>query len=219
MKHLKMFGLAAVAAMALMALVGTGTASAAGGVLCKGIAEPCKESEQWLFAAHMTFPLKAGTQTRLTTTGGSALQECGESEITGKVLSAGSKTVNANVEVKKEWLTWGKCAKPMATATGGVLEFEYRKEPETKGTVFAKNFVFTAEVGGVHCYYKSGTTPIDIGKYSPGAEGKDGILAVSVTTTKENSVAHPSSAFCFENVVWEGEYTLSGNTPLYIKGE
>jgi hypothetical protein len=35
MKYLKMLGLAAIAAAALMAFVGAGTASAAGGVLCK----------------------------------------------------------------------------------------------------------------------------------------------------------------------------------------
>ncbi|MGN6816955.1 MAG: hypothetical protein ACTHK3_12870 [Solirubrobacterales bacterium] len=219
MTHVKKLGLVVVAATALMAFAGAGTASAAGGVLCEEIGEPCAAAEKWAVNAHMTFDLKAGTKTKLTATGGQVLVECAESKITGKVLNAGTNVVKAMVEVQKEWLTWGMCSSPMVTSTPGLLEIEYRNEPGTKGTVFANNFVITAIIGGIDCHYKSGTGT-DIGKYTPGAEGKDGILAVSVVTALENSAAHPSSPLlCPPDVVWDGEYTLTGNTALYIKGE
>jgi hypothetical protein len=218
MSYLKMLGLVAAAALALTALVGAGTASAAGGVLCEEIVEPCEKGNEWLVNAHMTFALKAGTKAKLTTTGGATLLECGKSGLTGKVLSAGTKAENAKVEVKKEWLTWEECSHPFSTATPGELEFEYRKEPETKGTVFAKGFVLTGEILGLHCSYKIGANP-DIGLYTPGAAGKDGIIAVSTTLEKENSAAHPSLGLCPAKLVFHAEYTLTTNTALYIKGE
>lgn len=223
MKYLKTFGLAAVAAMALMALAGAGTASAAGGVLCEEEAEePCKT--KWAVNTHMTFSLKANTKTRFTTELGATLVECSESKLTGKVLSAGTAAEKARLEIKKEWLTFGKCGADQkgpapVTVTSGELEFEWRNEALTKGTVFAKNIVVTGLIGGIDCHYTMGTGT-DLGLYTPGAGGKDGIFAVNATIIRENSAAHPSSTlFCPAKVIWDAEYTLTTDTELFIKGE
>lgn len=85
--------------------------------------------------------------------------------------------------------------------------------------MFAKGFIFTGtEILGLHCSYKIGANP-DIGLYTPGAGGKDGIIAVLTTLEKENSVAHPSLALCPTKLVYHAEYTLTTNTALYIKGK
>lgn len=49
MKYLKMLGLAAVAAMALTAFAGVGSASATGGVLCENTTDHC--TEKWTVGA------------------------------------------------------------------------------------------------------------------------------------------------------------------------
>lgn len=224
MKQLKMLGLAAIAALALTALAGAGTASAAGGVLCEEEAaeEECKA--KWMANSHMTYSLKATTKTRLTSELGATLAECAESKLTAKVLSAGTAAARAKLELKKEWLTFGKCGPeekdpPPVTVTSGELEFEWRNEAATKGTVFAKNAVIRALIGGVTCHYTTGAGT-DLGLYTPGAGGKDGIFAIAAPITRENTVAHPSSTFlCPAKVIWDAEYTLTGITPLFIKGE
>lgn len=224
MKYLKTLAIAAVAAMALTALVGAGTASAAGGVLCEDTEEPCKN--KWPKDVHMTYVLVAKTKTKLTSTIGATLVECSESNLTGKVLTVGTKTEKAKIEVKKDWLTWGKCeagekGPNPTTVTGGELEFTWRNEPETKGTVYGKNLVIKALIGSFNCHYTMGAG-IDLGLYTPGAAaGKDGIINItSEALVLENSAAHPSSpVFCPAKVIWDAEYTLTTDTPLYIKGE
>jgi len=218
MKQLKMLGIAAIAAMALMAIAGAGTASAGGGVLCENTTEPCEEEAKWAVNAHMTFNLKAGVNSVFTTTGGAVLRTCEASKLTGKVTRVGTATERAVAEVKNEWLTFEECeGKAQKTVTPGSIEFEWRSaEKGTKGTVFANSLVITAEVLGVHCYYKTGIG-LDIGLFTPGTEGKDGKLAVNTTLTKENSGTHPSPVLCPATIVWHTEYTQSGTTPLYIK--
>jgi hypothetical protein len=218
MKYLKMLGLAAVAAMALMAFVGAGTASATGGVLCEDTSEPCEEASKWKVNAHMTFNLKEGVKSQFTTEGGAALRACEVSKLTGKVTKVGTATEKAAAEVKGEWLTFAECeGKVQQTVTSGSIEFTWRAaEKGTKGTVYANNLVITTEVVGVHCYYKTGVG-LDIGLFTPGTEGKDGKLAVNTVLPKENTPTHPSGFLCPATVVWHAEYTQSGTTPLYIK--
>jgi hypothetical protein len=222
MRYLKMLGVAAVATV-VVATLGVSTASAAGGVLCEDVTEPC--DSKWGFEADMGFSLVAKTKTKLTSGFGATLLECSESGLTGKVLSAGTKAERARLEVKKEWLTWGKCSPeekgtPPTTVTPGELEFEWRNEPETKGTVFAKKLVFKALLGGFNCHYTLGAGT-DLGLYTPGAGGKDGIIKVtSEPLALENSAAHPSSTVhCPATVIWDAEYTLTTDTALYIKQE
>ncbi|HET8814280.1 MAG TPA: hypothetical protein VFM51_04920, partial [Solirubrobacterales bacterium] len=149
MNHLKMLGLAVLAAMALVAIAGVGTASAGGGVLCENKNEPCTTT--WEVNSHMTFVLKSGTNSRIVSTIGSALRTCTASELTAKVTRAGSATERGKGEVKNEWLTWGGCGAGFGqkTVTPGEIEFEWRStEAGTKGTVFANNLVITADIGG-----------------------------------------------------------------------
>lgn len=221
MKYLKMLGLAAVATMVVMALIGTGTASAAGGVLCEGIKEPCGEGNEWKKGDPTTFNLIAHTKTSfLATPAGEILAACEESQFAGKVLNQGTEKARASVEVAKEGLTWGKCTSTTTTVTPGELEYEYiASEKGTLGTVFAKNLVIKVALFGVQCYYKdTANTGTDIGRYIPGSAGT-GDLVVNAVTEKESSSVHNSSFLCPSSVIWQGEYTLAGEKALYIKGK
>ncbi|HET8814855.1 MAG TPA: hypothetical protein VFM51_07860, partial [Solirubrobacterales bacterium] len=67
------------------------------------------------------------------------------------------------------------------------------------------------------CFYKFGTG-LDIGVFTPSANGLDGILAVNAVLTLENNSPHSSSFMCPSSVKWEAEYTQeTGSTPLWIK--
>jgi len=68
MKYVKMLGLAVVAAAALMAFVGAGTASAAGVNLCEATETPCTKEYPNNFTLH--FSQVPGTSAKLTTTDG-----------------------------------------------------------------------------------------------------------------------------------------------------
>ena len=210
MKYVKMLGLAAVAAMALMAFVGVGTASATGGVLCENTTEPC--NSKWAVNSHMSFHLKAGTSAKLSTTGGTELKTCTSSTVTGKVETAGSSTEKARGTVEAKNLTWGGCngalpvtvtpGKLTATGLGG-----------GKGTIYADGFSVRVEILGVECHYTAGTT-LDLGTFTPGASDLDGILAINTVVSRDEE--HVNEFLCPASARWQGEYTQTGSTPLAI---
>jgi len=98
---MKMFGLAAIAAVAAMAFVGAGTASAEGIAICKKNELPCPVAEQ-VSLIHAT--LEAGTVGRLLTSLSTilCLEVLAEAHVEGALLQA--TTLNAIILV-----TFGKC--------------------------------------------------------------------------------------------------------------
>jgi hypothetical protein len=111
MKHLKSFGLAAIAASALMGLVSVGTASAT--VTYNGATA--------LKVGTVTdYSLKTGTSASLVNTSGESLNTCTTSTLKKKITNAGSSTTTTTGEVTQ--LTWGSCTFPTATVILGKLE-------------------------------------------------------------------------------------------------
>lgn len=83
MKYLKMLGLAAVAAAALMAFVGAGTASAKEGVLCSTTSNPC--NSKWAAGTVIDFSLK-GSAVWTNAENGETLETCTEPGRQSKVI-------------------------------------------------------------------------------------------------------------------------------------
>ena len=207
MKYLKILGLAAVAAMALMAFAGAGTASAAG-VLCSTATTPC--TSKWAVGTTLEFSLKTGTSAKLTTTDTATLATCTSSTLTGTLTeNPNATTKNATGSVAKAGLTWGGCLVTTTTLEGGTLEVEAGSAGA--GTVRAKGFQITINTGAFgSCTYTAGTGT-HLGTLSEGSAGT-ATLSINAVVSKLAGVLCPPSAR------WIAEYTLTKptNTTLYV---
>ena len=128
MKHLKMLGLAVVAAMALMAMVGAGSASAT--ALYNGATK---------LGVGATIDFSNVGPVKLTNTAGTeVLDECTGSTVKGTISQAGGAGVAVKGNISE--LTWSGCTVPTTTDEKGGLEVIWTAG--TEGTVKA-----SAEIG------------------------------------------------------------------------
>lgn len=150
MKYLKMLGLAAVAAAALMAFVGAGTASAT--VICKTqMTEGCAASG-WAYPAGTegTASLAAGTTAVLETTAGETLITCTESVVKSTLANAGSATTTVESGVSS--ITFGSCSQTVDTLKGGSAVLHWIAGTDN-GTLTTFGTRVTVQVFGVSCVY------------------------------------------------------------------
>src|SRR6476660_2459621 len=120
MKYVKMLGLAAVAAAALMALVGAGTASAKG-TLCSAAEPTCAAANRWAVPTTMLWSLQQGGSAHLEDTSGNTLDTCTESTVDGDLTSntaGGEPTATGN----NTSITWGGCTATTDTTKLGKLK-------------------------------------------------------------------------------------------------
>lgn len=188
MKSIKMLGLAAVAAMALMAFAGAGSASAT---------ELYNGATTLKSGTVLDFSLKSGTSALLTETGGSTLDTCTGSTLQAKITAAGSSTTTTTGEITN--LTWTGCTFPTTTVTKGKTEIHWITGT-TNGTVTSD-----AEIGVTintvffgSCVYaaKAGT---HVGTFTGGA--------TPIMHLNEIVVKGSGSAFaCPETAKWVGDY-------------
>lgn len=152
MKHLKMFGLATIAVLGLLALAGTGPASAT--IMCKN--EACTETYS---AGTVTEERSIGTIQFKS--GGTVFDECGESVIEGEVENAGSESTTPPSKVQGE--SWDICSGTTITVKKGVLE--YHAIPKTfDGIVTGRGGEITFVHAGISCNYSTGNG-VTVGKY------------------------------------------------------
>jgi hypothetical protein len=197
MKYLKMLGLAAVAAAALMAFVGAGTASAS--VLCSTTTTPC--TSPWKTGTVMDFSL-VGTA-KLTTTEGTVLDTCTGGTVKGN-LEQGTSTATAKGNVTAANLTWSGCTSTTDTLTGGTLEI-HNIAGTSNGTVTAKEFRVTVDSFLGSCVMTVGTG-VDLGTLT---EGKAGTGSSPDVTLHVNAVVKRESGLCGETALWNATYVLT----------
>jgi hypothetical protein len=192
MKHVKMLGLAAVAAAALMAFIGAGTASAR---LCSTATNPC--SSPWATPTAMEFSLKSGTSAKLTTTEGSTLDTCTASTVSGSLTSnsAGSTTSTGTISS----ITWGGCTVTTDTIKPGALQVH--AEGGGAGTVTADATIEVTVNVFSSCNYgvNSGTS---LGTISEGT-GSAAVFTANAVAKKLNG-----GFLCPETTKWVAEYVL-----------
>lgn len=206
MKYLKMLGLAAVAAAALMAFVGAGTASAKEGVLCSTTSNPC--NSKWAANTVLDFSLKTGTSAVLTNeANGEVLDTCKGSGTTvqGKLTANPNATGTATGEITS--LQWKECTFTTTTVAGfnGALTVEriagtsngtVRADGETRVTI--NTVLFGSCVYGV-------TSGAHLGVIT---EGKG--TAATFKAEKAKASRLTGSAFaCPEKSLWTAEYVLT----------
>jgi hypothetical protein len=197
MKYVKMLGLAAVAAAALMAFVGAGTASAT--VLCKE-AKTSGCTNDYASGTSIEATLEGSAE---LVAGGFIEDTCTGSTIKGKTSSTGgaSSTVGGSASA----LTWSNCSLTTTTSKLGTLEIHHITGTDN-GTLTASGFEVTiAQIFG-NCVYKSGTGN-DLGTLKGGAPAT---ISISTTVTGGGAFGCPSTA------TWTAAYTVTSPNPLYI---
>jgi hypothetical protein len=208
MKYLKMLGLVAVAAMALMAMLGAGSASAT--VLCKENAIPCPELKVYPVKTNVSATTEPETTVVFKSTGGTELSTCASSTIEGQTEKKGGEKEPVVIPIAQ--LSWFGCTSNVLTRELGTLEIDYIG-PETRGTFTMKNVRVTVSVGGITCTYGNAGGPIDIGtaKGSPNETSPATLAVASVVPKLEGSFLCPADA------VWEASYYITEPIPLYFK--
>jgi hypothetical protein len=201
MKHVKMLGLAAVAAAALMAFVGAGTASAR---VCSTATTPCTSA--WATPIAMEFSLKKETSARLTTTSGETLDTCTSSTVSGSLTSNPASATSTGTNSK---ITWGGCTVLTETILPGALTV-------TAGSGGAGNVSADAKIEVTvnvfsSCFYgvESGTS---LGTISEGT-GTAAVFTANAVAKKLNG-----GFLCPETTKWVAEYVLTkpSSTTFYV---
>jgi hypothetical protein len=207
MKYVKMLGLAAVAAMALMAFVGAGSASAT--VLCSTNTSPCPAGQKWPTGTQIEFTVTSGTSANWEETAGNVLETCTSGKIKGEITNAGSST--EAVKIKATEVSWTSCNVPTTTTGLGSLEIQNISGTSNGTLTMGSGFKFTQNtVLFGSCVYGSGTG-IDMGTLTGGAAGSVGIDV--------NTVLGGGEGVCCPSAKWSEHFTLTGpsGTALYVK--
>lgn len=190
MHYLKMLGLAAVAAIVVMAVAGAGSASAT--VICKTepVEHVCPAGWDYPAGTEGTASLKAET-TMVLESGSTTLDTCRSSRVTGVSLNTGgaSETVNSTLTT----LSFGSeslpCTKTTDTINPGTGELHWI--PGTNnGTLTTKEAEVTINTIFGTCVYGTGAA-LDMGT----VVGGTGSLNIDATVPKiSGNFACPSNA-------------------------
>jgi hypothetical protein len=135
MKYLKTLGLAIIAAAALTAFAGAGTASAT--VLCSTTTSPCPEAQKYPVGTRIGFSLAAGTSLAWVN-GGTTLETCKEAVLKSDITNAGSAT--STVTSKNNTLSFSQCTFNNSFTVLGGLEI-HNISGTSNGTVTASGEV------------------------------------------------------------------------------
>jgi hypothetical protein len=204
MKYLKVFALAAVAAAALMAFVGAGTASAT--VVCKTVPTAGVCPEGWDYPAGTVgkASLKAGTTAALKATGGEILITCTESTVGGQSVNTGSATETVKSALTS--LTWSNCSNTVETISPGTGELHWIAGTNN-GTLTTINTKVTVNIFGVSCSYGTGAGA-DVGTT---VGGNPGSLKVNLVVAKQEG-----GFLCPADTRFEAEYVATEPTAAWV---
>ena len=186
MKYIKMLGIAAIAAMGLMAFAGSASAT-----------ELYNGATTLKSGTVLDFSLKTGTIAKLTQTNGEVLDECSGSTVKGKITNAGSSTTTVTGENTS--ITWSSCTFPTTTVVLGKLE-AHHVTGTTNATLTADSeigvTINTVFFGSCVYGVKAGT---DLGLVTGGNPASFGANAVAIKLS--------GSAFaCPETSKWVATY-------------
>lgn len=209
MKHVKMLGLAAVAALTLTALFGAGSASAT--VLCTENTIPCPVGEDYEFNTAIDATLESGTSSVIRSTGGTVLNTCTGSTIKGRTENTGGEGISVKVEMTE--LTFGECTNKTVSTALGRLTIEYVKGSATRGTLTAKGTQVTVFPGGVSCFYGAAEAGTHAGTLTGTTMTAVGVIHGKATLNEQVE----DKLLCPNDVIWEAKYTITDPTQLYFK--
>jgi hypothetical protein len=206
MNHLKMLGLAAVAATGLMAFLGTGTASAT--VLCEtNVSSGCTSA--WDVTNGTTLLFTGEGSTTVTGPFGEVIDTCTGGTTEGNTSSTGSSTTTVTRNSTKVEFTG--CTKTTTVVSGGSLEI-HNVSGTKNGTVTSSGLTFIVHntpLGA--CQFETRST--DMGTLT----GKDNTATGKPTLDQgaDNAAMIPSEN-CHITGIMEGSYEYTGTTPFNV---
>lgn len=209
MKHLKMLGLAVVAAAALTAIAGAGTASAT--VFCHTTSTPC--AQKWSTGTEFRATVTPGTAGIWSNTSGEVVANCPEGEIRAKMTNSGGAAETIKTTVAASGLTWpgvSGCIKTI-TLEGGTLEFHAMAGTDN-ATITVTGFKITIEILGTSCVYGFGTGE-HFGTLTGNGTGK-AVLDINTLFLKKEG-----SFICPADLKWTESFTQvsPSGTALYVE--
>jgi hypothetical protein len=200
MRYLKILGLAAIVAAAVMALAGAGTAGAT--VFCPTTSTPCNGVP---YEVGTSVDAKIAKNAKFETTTGEVWVECAEGTLKGKIAHQGSESETVLGTIEE--LTWAKCSRKTATVANGFYEVHSIAGTDN-GTVTGGNSEVTVEAfPGVTCTYS--VEREDLGTLKGGLAPT---LEIATTVTKT-----AGSFLCPKLAKWTAEYKWNEPLPLYVE--
>jgi len=206
MKHLKMIGLAVVAALAIMAVAGAAGASAKS-ILCSTNTHPCTGTKYGA-GTKLTSTLKTGTVATLTTSIGNVV--CKKSTVSGA-------TTNGEGHGEISGLTFTECALGGTACTVSAVNLNYTATAIAGATT--GNGTLTISPKGaqgapgasvvcgafINCTFQSSDLVLDVTGGNPAV-----IVASSEALTR-------SGGFCPSTSLWDAEYEVTSPKPLFLE--
>lgn len=206
MKHLKILGAALVAAIAVTALLGSGTASAT--VLCKEAKNPCGTSA-YPSGTEFKTELFTGGRTVWRNPDSSTYDECTGNTLLGKIGSAGG--VGTAVTVPLSSASWTGCVRSRTILKSGTLEINYASgltyaPVKWKELEWSDNEIFHT------CTFSSGAAGLEAGRLESSFNSTS--AAVLLMKIKVPRVAGEG---CPEWRVIEAQIHVATPVPLYVE--
>lgn len=213
--YLKILGLAAIAASAVMAFAGTGTASAAT-TLCTVTETECKGAgnmwgpEQKGMEEVVAVGIEGGGVTKPTLTAPFGNISCkSELKVPIEMTGGGATPETTTPTGIASSLTWTEC-------TGGSAETHQKGriiihwDVEHNGTVTFENFFVKVTQAGIPCYYSSNNVEGTL------TGGNPAIIHITAEPKVFDDNANTnSSAFCPASAPWHATYKIT-NGPVYV---
>jgi len=206
MKYLKMLGLAVTAAVALMAFVGAGSASAT--ELCSSNTNPCSGT-MYPAKTQIKSNLKAGTEAVLKA--GFATVKCKASTVNGETSNTGSSTETVSGPITT--LNFGECNCEVEVLKNGSLEIH--GSGTGNGTLTGKSSEVTINCSGVACIFGTASTGTTIGTATG---GNPATLAANaklpwIAGDSSNSVCTLGTG----TGSWTASYEVTAPAPLFVE--
>jgi len=206
---LKLLGLAAVAAMALTAFFGAGSASAT--TLCTQTETPCAAGNQYTLTQDniIEASLEAGTTAVLKNTSGSIEDTCNTSSIKAELTNSGGAA--ATVAGKVTEIAFGGCTNTTSVNNAATCTFEVHNVANTDhGTLTGSGCTVGVVAFGFPCWW-SAANGTHLGTVTGGSMATLDIKAV-VQRVDQSSFLCPSTA------IWEANYTVTKPTGgMYVE--
>lgn len=193
MKHVKMLGLAAAAAAALMAIVGAGSASA--DRLCSQNQTPCEAANVMPAGTIYTATLKEGTEMKWSA--GFSNIRCTSSSVELEQTSAGGGA-GVGVEYKVKSLSFGGCNSTFNVIALGAGRISYTSE--MSGSIAGSGTRLEIVAGTTKCFYG--------GEITEGLNVTGGAPATAMVINVKLARETGSSALCANPAKWNAEYVF-----------